>query len=234
MDTNTAPSTSSLSVRARAYRHLKTIVLSGQFSPGERLKEEDLAKQLGISRTPVREALQKLESEGLIKLRATRGFAVAEDSKREVEDLFDLRTVLEGYALRVVCERITDGILARLEETVEKADEALRDGSLDDVFRWNTRFHDTLHDVITDKHRLYDQIVTMRQYVLRYRKNTLQYPDGGERTVDGHRKILLALRLHDPELCERVMREHIQQSKTDALQFLFKENQDNQVNKEVM
>ena len=69
-------------------------------------------------------------------------------------------------------------------------------------------------------------MVTMRQYVLRYRKNTLQYPDGGARTVDGHRKILLALRLRDPDLCERVMREHIQQSKTDALQFLFTQDKE--------
>ena len=69
-------------------------------------------------------------------------------------------------------------------------------------------------------------MVTMRQYVLRYRKNTLQYPEGGKRTVDGHRKILLALRLRDPDLCERVMREHIQQSETDALQFLFEDNKE--------
>jgi DNA-binding GntR family transcriptional regulator len=62
--------------------------------------------------------------------------------------------------------------------------------------------------------------------VLRYRKNTLQYPDGGGRTVDGHRKILMALRLRDPDLCERLMREHIQQSKKDALQFLFEANKE--------
>jgi DNA-binding GntR family transcriptional regulator len=61
----------------------------------------------------------------------------------------------------------------------------------------------------------------MRKYVLRYRKDTLQYPDGGKRAIEGHRKIMLALRLHDPELCERVMREHIKEAKEDALQTLF-------------
>jgi len=60
----------------------------------------------------------------------------------------------------------------------------------------------------------------MRKYVLRYRQNTLQYSDGGQRTVEGHRRILLALRLRDPDLCERMMREHIHQSKMDAVQFL--------------
>ena len=211
----------SIPVRERAYEHLKASILSGRFNPGERLAEEHLAKELGISRTPIREALHKLESEGLIKPLASRGFVASQDSKDDIEELFEIRAVLEGYALRLICGRITDTVLAQLEETVEKAEEALRRHGLDEIFQWNTRFHDTLHDLITDKRRLYHQMVTMRQYVLRYRKNTLQYPDGGARTVDGHRKILLALRLRDPDLCERVMREHIQQSKTDALQFLF-------------
>jgi len=211
----------SVPVRERAYEHLKASILSGRFNPGERLAEEHLAKELGISRTPIREALHKLESEGLIKPLASRGFVASQDSKDDIEELFEIRAVLEGYALRLICGRITDTVLAQLEETVEKGEEALRRHGLDEIFQWNTRFHDTLHDLITDKHRLYHQMVTMRQYVLRHRKNTLQYPDGGARTVDGHRKILLALRLRDPDLCERVMREHIQQSKTDALQFLF-------------
>jgi DNA-binding GntR family transcriptional regulator len=211
----------SIPVRERAYEHLKASILSVRFNPGERLAEEHLAKELGISRTPIREALHKLESEGLIKPLASRGFVASQDSKDDIEELFEIRAVLEGYALRLICGRITDAVLAQLEDTVEKAEEALGRHGLDEIFQWNTRFHDTLHDLITDRHRLYHQMVTMRQYVLRYRKNTLQYPDGGERTVDGHRKILLALRLRDPDLCERVMREHIQQSKTDALQFLF-------------
>jgi DNA-binding GntR family transcriptional regulator len=228
LDTKEAlvPQTESTSVRERAYEHLKTSILSGRLNPGERLTEEHLAKELGISRTPVREALHKLESEGLIKPLPSRGFVAAQDSKEDIEELFEIRAVLEGYALRVICGRVNEALLEGLDETVRKAEEALRGHSLDDVFQWNTRFHDVLHEMIVDRHRLYHQMVTMRQYVLRYRKNTLQYPDGGERTVDGHRKILLALRLQDPDLCERVMREHIQQSKKDALQFLFKDNKE--------
>lgn len=218
--------TENTSIREKAYEYLKASILSGQRNPGERLTEEHLAKELGISRTPVREALHKLESEGLIKPLPSRGFIASQDSKDDIEELFEIRAVLEGYALRVICARIDDAVLERLEETVRKAEEALRAQSLDDVFYWNTRFHDILHELIVDRHRLYQQMVTMRQYVLRYRKNTLQRLDGGERTVGGHRKILLALRLHDLDLCERVMREHIQQSKKDALQSLFKDNEE--------
>jgi len=223
---NTPSQTEGVPVRERAYEYLKTSILSGRFNPGERLTEEHLAKELGMSRTPIREALHKLESEGLIKPLASRGFVASQDSKEEIEELFEIRAVLEGYALRVICGRVTDPVLESVEETVEKAAEALDRHCLDEVFQWNTRFHDMLHELITDKHRLYSQMVTMRQYVLRYRKNTLQYPDAGERTVDGHRKILLALRLRDADLCERVMRDHIQQSKKDALQVLFKDDKE--------
>ena len=175
----------SVPVRERAYEHLKASILSGRFNPGERLAEEHLAKELGISRTPIREALHKFESEGLIKPLPSRGFVASQDSKDDIEELFEIRAVLEGYALRVICGRITDAVLAQLEETVEKAEEALRRHGLDEIFQWNTRFHDTLHDLITDKRRLYHQMVTMRQYVAAVPKEHPAVP--GRRRADGGR-----------------------------------------------
>jgi DNA-binding GntR family transcriptional regulator len=211
----------SIPVREMAYEFLKSSVLSGHFNPGERLTEEYLAKKLGVSRTPVREALHKLESEGLIKPLETRGFIVSRDSKDEVEELFELRAILEGYALRIISERISEEDLKQLGRLIAGAEDALRRKRMEDVFKWNTKFHDTLHGIVVDKNRLHRLLVNIRKYVLRYRRDTLQYPDGGKRAVDGHRKILLALRLKDPDLCERMMREHIQEAKVDAEQFLF-------------
>jgi DNA-binding GntR family transcriptional regulator len=213
-------------VRERAYEYLKASILSGRFNPGERLTEERLAKELGISRTPIREALYKLESEGLITPLETRGFITTQDTKQEVEEIFEIRGVLEGYALRLIAPRMTDHDLDELEGYVQQAEEALRAGNLEVVFQWNTRFHDYLHHLTRDRRRLLDMLVTLRRYVLRYRHNTLRYPEGGKRTVDGHRRILLALRLRDADLCERVMREHIQEAERDALQFLFEENEE--------
>ncbi len=211
----------SIPVREKAYEYLKASVLSGHFTPGERLTEEYLAKKLGVSRTPIREALHKLESEGLIKLLETRGFIVYRDSKDEVEELFELRAILEGYALRVISEKISERDLDRLEGLIEGAEDALRRGRMEEVFKWNTKFHDTLHGIVIDRKRLYRLLVNIRKYVLRYRRDTLQYPDGGKRAIDGHRKILLALRLRDHDLCERMMRDHIQEAKVDAEQSLF-------------
>mgnify|MGYP001592438343 FL=1 len=207
-----------ISAREKTYDYLKTNILSGHFIPGERLAEEHLAEELGVSRTPVREALHKLEQEGLIEPLESRGFRVPQDSPEEIEDLFDIRTVLEGYTLKIICERITDEQIALLEEIIGKADDALRRERIDEVFQWNTQFHDTLHSLVADKRRFHSLIVNMRKYVLRYRKDTLQYLGAAKRASDGHRQILLALKLKEPELCERVMRTHIRQSKEDALQ----------------
>ena len=210
-----------LPVREKVYNYLKSAILSGNFDPGERLTEEHLATKLKVSRTPVREALHKLESEGLITPRKKRGFIASSDSKEEVEELLELRAVLEGYALMLISEKISEKTIEQLNGLIEKAEEALRKNRKDEVFRWNTQFHDTLHELVSDKYRLHHLIVNMRKYVLRYRKDTLQYPDGGKRAIEGHRKIMLALRLRDPELCERIMREHIKEAREDALQTLF-------------
>jgi DNA-binding GntR family transcriptional regulator len=212
------PRKNGTSVREKTYECLKADIFAGRFRPGERLAEEHLAEELGVSRTPVREALHKLEQDGLIEPLESRGFCIPRDSEKEIEDLFELRTVLEGYTLKIICERITDAQIAVLEAIVGKADDAIRRKKIDEVFRWNTEFHDTLHSLIADKSRFHSLIVNMRKYVLRYRKDTLQYFGAAKRASDGHRKILLALKLKEPDLCERVMRNHIRQSMEDALQ----------------
>lgn len=220
----TIPLNSILPARERVYEHIKTAIFSGHLNPGEKLTEEHLAETLGVSRTPVREALHKLESEGLIKIRKKRGFIVSRDSREEVEELFELRSILEGYTLRVISQTISEEILHQLDGFIKNAEDALKRKKIEDVLKWNTRFHDTLHELVVNKTRLHRLIVNMRKYVLRHRKDTLRYPDGGKRAIAGHRKIILALRLRDPDLCERVMREHIQEAKEDALQSLFGKN----------
>lgn len=209
--------------RERVYEYLKSAILSGRLRPGEKLTEEYWAKTLGVSRTPVRETFHKLEAEGLIKPRKKRGFIVARDSREEIEELFELRSILEGYTLRLLSQNLSEKTFKKLCEFIDKAEEALKRKRIEEVFKWNTRFHDTLHDQVSHKTRLYRLIVNMRKYVLRHRKETLRYPDGGRRSIEGHKKIMMALKLRDPELCERIMREHIQEAKEDALQSIFGE-----------
>ena len=209
--------TRSVPVREWAYNHLKSDIFSGHFKPGERLTEEHLAKTLGVSRTPVREALHRLASEGLIQPLESRGFCVARDSREELEDLFDIRAALEGYAIRLICDRISEQTIEELNGYIQKAQDALNRKKLDEIFKYNTQFHDTLHGVIAGKTRFHNLIADIRKYVLRYRKDTLYYLEGAKRTIDGHRKILLAISLKDPDLCERLIRQHIGEAREGAL-----------------
>jgi DNA-binding GntR family transcriptional regulator len=213
-----------ITVREKTYAYLNGKILSGNFVQGERLTEESLAAELGVSRTPVREALHKLEREGFVKPLETRGFFVPRDSREEVEELFGLRGVLEGYSLGLICRDIPEKASVLLEGFIQKAEGSFKKKKLDEVFKWNTQFHDTLHGLVAHRARLHTLMVDMRKYVLRYRKETLQAMSGAKRAIDGHRKIMLALRLKDPDLCERVMREHIREAKEDALQVLRTED----------
>ena len=207
-------------MRERTYNSLKADVLAGRFNPGERLTEEHLAKKMGVSRTPVREALHKLASEGLVQPLESRGFTVARDSREEMEDLFDIRAALEGYAIRMISECISEKTCEELADLIQKAEDAIQRKKLDEIFEYNTQFHDTLHGVIAHKSRFHNLIADTRKYVLRYRKDSLHYLAGAERTIAGHKKILLAIGLKDPDLCERVIREHIREAKEEALHKL--------------
>lgn len=215
-------------IRERVYTRLKARILSGELGPGERLTEEHLAEQLEASRTPVREALHKLASEGLIRALPTRGFRVSGDSREEMEEVFELRAVLEAYALRLACERISPEDLETLQGFIQQAEEAYGREDIDGVFHWNTLFHDTLNDLVSHKPRLHQLIADLRKYVLRYRKDTLHYLAGARRSIDGHRKIMLALRLRDPEVLEKIMREHVREAMEDALQGTQENPQDQQ------
>lgn len=209
-----------LSVREKTYSLLRRQLLTGQFSPNERLTEESLAKKLEVSRTPVREALHKLELEGLVKMAGARGFCVPEDSIEDMNELFEIRAILEGHALACVCELITEENISSLNKLVQNAEKALGSKKLGPVFDYNTQFHDLLYGLIASrKPRLFGLIEDIREYVLRYRQNTLIHYQGAKRSIAGHKKILLALDVGDPHLCERIMRNHVYEAKEDALLY---------------
>ena len=208
-----------LSVREKTYSLLRKQLLTGQFSPNQRLTEESLAKKLGVSRTPVREALHKLELEGLVKTAGARGFCVPDDSAEDMDELFEIRAILEGHALACVCKMITEKEIHSLEKLVRQAEHAFESENLALVFEYNTQFHDLLYGLILSKKpRLLSLIEDMRGYVLRYRKHTLVHVKGARRSIAGHKKILLALGLGDPSLCEHIMRNHVYEAKEDTSQ----------------
>lgn len=211
-------SRNTLSVRERTYKLLRNQLLIGQFRPNQRLTEESLARKLGVSRTPVREALHKLELEGLVKLAGARGFCVPEGSIEEMKELFEIRGILEGHALASLCRSVTRENIQELSVLIGKAEQALESGNLEQVFNYNTTFHDLLYNLIaTEKPRLYSMIEDIREYVLRYRISTLNHHLGAKRSIAGHKKIIMALELKDPQLSEQIMRHHVREAEEDTV-----------------
>ncbi len=206
------------SVREKTHQLLRHRLLVGELLPGQRLTEESLARDLGVSRTPVREALHKLELEGLVEPAGARGFRVPADSLAEMNELFQIRAVMEGHALACLAGIIDDEHLGQLGELIDRAEEACNSGELALVFDNNTRFHDLLYSLLQGRYpRLHSMIEDMRDYVIRYRKNTLLTLESARRSVDGHKKILMALNLGDDSLCEQVMRNHVLEAREDTL-----------------
>ena len=209
--------TRSRSVREQTYRLLRRQLVTGQFCPGQRLTEQFLAQRLGVSRTPIREALHKPELEGLVIAAGARGFQVPDDSVEDMNELFEIRAVLEGHALACLSRTIAAEALIELRVLVDQAEHACEAGNLERVFALNTRFHDLLSRLIADSRpRLHGLIEDMRHYVLRYRENTLVHLGGARRSIAGHKKILLALELGDAQLCERIMRAHVREAREDT------------------
>ena len=217
----TSPDSSPLSVREKTHQVLRHRLLVGELRPGQRLTEESLARDLGVSRTPVREALHKLELEGLVEPAGARGFRVPADSVAEINELFEIRAVMEGHALACLAGIIDADSLERLEELVDRAEEACGEGKLRLVFDCNTRFHDLLYSLLKSRYpRLHSMIEDMRDYVVRYRRNTLLTLDSARRSIDGHKKIIMALNLGDGSLCEQVMRSHVLEAREDTLNHM--------------
>ena len=211
----------SLTVREKAYYYVKDLILSDRLQSGQRLNQESIAKKLQISRTPIREALHRLRSEGLIEMSETGGFRVCRLSLEELEELFDIRSRLEGYLIRSACKNIPEDEIKRLSRYIRNSEKAVVAENSDDIFKWNTKFHDLLQQYAKDKQRTNNIIANMKEHMLRYRKNTLYYLDAAERSIVAHKKVLFALQLRDADLCEYLIQKHIQESKEDAIRITF-------------
>ncbi len=194
--------------RTRVYASLKQAILSASIPPGQRLTEVHLADALRVSRTPVREALHRLEAEGLIVPHAHRGFMMPLQSEAEMDDLPELTGVLEGHMFRFLGERASQEVLAALAETVRQAEAAMARGSLIGVASWNHRFHASLTAGVAGTPRLAGRMLANSQHLMRHWPGARISRDGCQRAVAAHRDALFALGLKDYEVCERVMREH--------------------------
>jgi DNA-binding GntR family transcriptional regulator len=209
-----------------AYGVIRAGILSGEFARGQRLREEELAERVGVSRTPVREALRRLDAEGLIDFTPNRGARVTAWSERELEDLYEARALLEGYGARLAATRITPEELDHLAQVADKmAMLAEADPTpADELTTLNGDFHRGI--VLASRNSHLDSLVRgLMDVPLIYRTFQRYSPERMRASQFHHNELVDALRAGDGEWAESVMRAHILAARTTVLQSMRDEEQ---------
>jgi DNA-binding GntR family transcriptional regulator len=192
---------------ATATELIRGAIVEGRLAPGERLKEEELARELGISRTPIREALLVLSAEGLVDAAPNRGATVRAHTAQDLDDLYQLRALLEGIATRRAASRLTEAELSGLHASCERFDR-VADGDVGEIVRENIYFHNTILDAAAST-RLAEMVRKTIELPLVYRSYIWYSPDQQRISVHYHWQIVRALAARDAERAELIMKEHI-------------------------
>ena len=190
------------------YRSIKNAIITAQREPYERLIEEAIAADLGTSRTPVREALQKLEKEGLIFRRPNLGFAVKGVTEEEVEDILDLQCVLEGHAGRLAASRITEDELRALDDLIARQEDCLANSDVETFIRLDGEFHDALHRGAKNA-RLYDLVQGLRDSIDRYRVIVFRSHARLHLSVKDHKEMVSLMKTKNGRKIEKLIRTHM-------------------------
>lgn len=195
----------------KAYRAIRSNILSRQYPPGSHLKEEELAEDIGVSRTPVREALRRLNSEHLVRFVANQGATVATWSLDDVDQIFSLRSLLEGHAARLAAGRINDEQIAALGALADKMEAAAKPWSAasgEKIMPLNHEFHNIIVGAAHSKYlkRMLSWII---EIPIVLRTFTYYSDDDLDRSMDHHRELVAAFKSQDGDWAESVMRSHI-------------------------
>ena len=215
------------SLQERIYRELRKALLDDALPSGERVYEADVAQRMGVSRVPVREAVRRLQQDGLLEVRARGGVYVATISPEEVDDVYRLRAAVEGVAASLAAERASDAELAQIGAVIDRlagAKPRSKARSLSTVDpKTAVRLADEFHRAIySASHcdRVHQLLEPLYAQLMRFRKQTLSLPHRAKEAEEGHLQIYEALKSRDSDKAERVMREHIESARLTLLNHL--------------
>lgn len=200
--------TENLPTRDLVLRKLRDAILSGRFQPGQRLLERDLVERMGVSRTPIREALRKLELEGLITTVPYKGPVVTRATLDDARELYEARAALEGQAVALFTRRADPAALEQLRTHVTAAERALRRGSAQGVLQANNAFHDVLASGCGNG-LLQSMLANLRDRIILLRVESLSYPGRRPRSLAEHRAIVQMIEQHDADGARRLIEEHV-------------------------
>ncbi|MHB8130119.1 MAG: GntR family transcriptional regulator [Mobilitalea sp.] len=200
--------TDKYSLRGRVFNKLREDILSGVYHENDELKENTIGLELGVSRTPVREALRQLELEGLVTMVPNKGAYVTGITSKDMHDIYMIRSYLEGLCAKWACEHITEAQIEALDEILYLSDFHARRSHHDQLVDLDNKFHDMIYKASGSK--ILDHVLSdFHHYVERVRKITLSMPGRAAKSSEEHAAILDAIRKRDGDLAEALAHEHI-------------------------
>lgn len=197
-----------LPLRDVVFNTLRQAILRGELQPGERLMEIQLANKLGVSRTPIREAIRKLELEGLVLMVPRKGAEVADIKEKNLRDVLEVRGALEELAVRLACDKISDGQIDALKQAAEDFKLTLKSGDVTKIAEADVKFHDVIYEA-TDNRRLVQLLNNLREQMYRYRveylKNEAAYP----KLMEEHEEIIQKIANREKQAAVDTVCQHI-------------------------
>lgn len=208
---------SSETLKNTAYNVLKQMILTGHLKPGQKLAERDLTERLRISRTPLREALSRLEQEGLVISKPQRGYFVLEIDAKMIEDLFDLREVLDGFAIRLAIRRMTAEELEELERVFRELSRFEKNETqTEEEIRTGLRIHEILARAGKNE-LLCETLLRLYERMLMFIWIDVLYADEAALTRHEHREIFEVVLVRDEKRAVEIAQAHVRRSKENVL-----------------
>lgn len=208
-------------MREEVFKYLRHNILTGEAPPGSKLIEDRLAKEMGVSRTPVREALHNLEMEKLIESIPRVGYVVREISENDVEEIIEIRISLETLAAKWACLKMTSKDLKKLERNIVLANRAIEKGDTQRVMELDKEFHETIYKA-SQSRRIEEISQSLRDHMYRFRTKGLGIRKIAYQSNKGHTRILEAIKAKDSKQIERAVKYHLNWTKRHVSEVIRK------------
>ena len=208
--------TKSGSLRSKVFNQLQNDILNGLYQPGESLIETKLSEVLGVSRTPIREAIRQLELEGLVRSIPNKGAIVKGISAQDIEDIYTIRMLIEGLAARWATEKITAEELEELKEAIDLEEFYTTKNDISHLLQFDSRFHDIIFKASKSK-PLMHTLSTFHHHVQRARSISLNCPGRARLVLEEHKAILQAIIERDAEKAEKLTTIHVRNASMNLL-----------------
>lgn len=197
-----------LPLRDVVFKTLRQGILTGELKPGERLMEIHLANRLGVSRTPIREAIRKLELEGLVIMIPRRGAEVAQITEKNLQDVLEVRRALDVFAAKLACQRMTEEQKKELKEAADAFEKAIETKDATVSARADVKFHDIILEAAGND-RLTQLVNNLAEQVYRYRFESVKDERSHSRLIDEHRRIYDSIVKRDEKAAEEAVGTHV-------------------------